>query len=97
MEGNCKSSLKRWRTIFANGDWLQSYLDKDVLDYGYALTYSATGDVWRGERYKSKWYGLREETYADGRWEIGEVFNNEKFGDWRVIERDGTERIDKYY
>ena len=97
MEGNSKSPFKRWRSIFASGDWVVSYQDKDGLDYGYAIAYSATGDVWRGERFKNKWYGLREETYTDGRREIGEVFNNNRFGDWRVIEKDGTETIYQYF
>ena len=58
--------------------------------------YFADGDVWSGETYKDRWHGIRVETYSDGSRRIGEVFNGKRFGDWRVIEKDGTETIDQY-
>ena len=58
------------------------------------VIYYADGDVWSGEAYNGKWHGIRVETYTDGRRQIGEVFNDKRFGEWRVIEKDGTEWID---
>ena len=95
-EWNSESEFKRTRTIFASGNWVLSFRDEDGLDCGYTVVYSANGDVFYGETYKDKWHGIRVETYTDGRRHIGEVFNDGEFGDWRVIEKDGTETIAKY-
>ena len=95
LEWNSKSEFKRSRTIFASGQWGLSYINKDNLDCGYTVVYFVSGNVFYGERYKDKWHGIRVETYTDGRREIGEVFNDKPFGDWRVIEKDGTETIKK--
>ena len=59
------------------------------------VVYSADGTVFYGETYKDNWHGIRVETYTDGRRQIGEVFNDNRFGDWKVIEKDGTETIYK--
>ena len=93
IEENSGSNFKRQRTIFVSGEWQLSYKDKDSLDYGYAVLYFVNGDVWRGELYKNKWHGLLEQTYTNGRKDIGSCLNNKKFGDWRVIEKDGTVNI----
>ena len=95
-EWNSESEFRRSRTIFANGQWELSFRDKDFLVCGYRVVYYANGDVSYGETYKGKWHGILVYTYPDGRREIGEVFNGKNFGDWRVIEKDGTERIDQY-
>ena len=60
------------------------------------VVYYADGDVFCGEAYKNKWHGIRVETYFDGRRQIGEVFKDKRFGDWKVIEKDGTETIERY-
>ena len=96
QEWNSESEFRRSRTIFANGKWDLSFIDKDALDCGYAVVYSADGDVFCGETYKSKWHGIRVETYTDGSRRIGEIFNGKRFGDWRVIGKDGTETIYQY-
>ena len=93
QEWNSKSEFRRSRTILANGQWGLSFRDKDNLDCGYSVVYSEDGVVWSGEKYKDKFHGIRVETYTDGRRQIGEVFNDKPFGDWRVIEKDGTETI----
>ena len=43
---------------------------------------------------KGKMHG-QWEYYTDGCREFGEAFNNHKIGDWKVIEKDGTQRIMK--
>ena len=97
QERNSKSKFKRSRTIFDDGQWVVSYKDKDDLDCGYTVVYFTDGDVWRGEKYKGKWHGIREEvTYAVGEKQNGEVFNDKRFGDWRFIEKDGNEAIYQY-
>ena len=88
--------MRRSRTIFADGQWELSFRDKDNLDCGYTVAYSADGDVWSGETYKDRWHGIRVEAYTDGQRRIGEVFNDKRFGEWKVIDKDGTERIDQY-
>ena len=96
QEWNSKSTFKRSKIILANGQWQLSFRDKDDLDYAYTVAYFANGNVKKGDAYKGKWHGIRVDTYTDGsRW-IGEVFNGEPFGDWKVIEKDGTETIEKY-
>ena len=96
QEWNSTSEFTRSRIIFANGQWELSYRNKDYLNCGYTVVYSADGNVWSGETYKGKWHGIRIETYTDGHRNIGEVFNDIPFGDWKVIEKDGTETIDQY-
>ena len=95
-EWNSKSEFRRSRIIFDDGQWVVSYKDKDNLDYGYTVAYFSNGNVFYGERYKDKWHGIRVDTYTDGRREIGEVFNDNPFGVWKVIDKDGTETIKKY-
>ena len=92
-EWNSKSEFRRSRIIFDDGQWQLSFTDKDSLDCGYEVVYSSDGDIWSGETYKDKWHGIRVETYTDGSRRIGEVFNDKPFGDWKVIEKDGTETI----
>ena len=94
-EWNSESEFRRSRTIFDDGQWVLSFRDEDNLDCGYEVVYFADGDVYYGETYKDKWHGIRVETYTDGSRRIGEVFNDKAFGDWRVIEKDGTETIVK--
>ena len=95
-EWNSKSQFKRSRIIFASGNWVLSYRDKDNLDCGYVVVYSADGDVIYGETYKDKFHGISVQYYTDGSRKIGEVFNNNRFGYWKVIEKDGTETIYQY-
>ena len=95
-EWNSKSSFKRQRNILADGEWQITYLDGDGLDCGYMVVYSANGNVFRGERYKGKWHGQLEEIYTDGRRAIGNNFYEKPYGDWRIIEKDGTEKIVKF-
>ena len=95
-EWNSKSPFKRTKIILANGQWQLSFRDKDDLDCGYIVSYFANGNVFWGEGYKGKWHGIRVDTYTDGHREIGEVFNAKRFGDWRFIEKDGTEKILKF-
>ena len=85
----------RQRTIFTNGDWALGYRDKNQNDCVSTVFYFANGNVERGERCRGKWHG-QWESYTDGRREIGEYFNNIRVGDWKVIEKDGTETIKKY-
>ena len=96
QEWNTKSSFIRQRTIYADGQWQLGYTDKNHLACGYKVTYFTDGLVYWGEQYEDKWHGMRVDCYTDGRREIGEVFKNSKFGDWKVVEKDGTERMDKF-
>ena len=95
-ESNSKSKLKRWRKICANGDWDLGYRDKNEIDYGYKVVYYSNGNVGRWETYKDKLHG-QWDSYIDGCRIIGEHFNNKRSGDWKVIEKDGTETIYQYY
>ena len=88
--------MRRSRNIRGNGERQMSYIDEHVFTYGYIVAYFANGDVWSGEVYKNEWHGLLEKNYADGRKEIGRCFKSKKIGNWRVIEKDGTERIERY-
>ena len=88
--------MRRKRSLLGNGEWHITYIDEHVFAYGYRVVYFANGDVWRGELYKGKWQGPLEKNYADGRKEIGRCFKSKKIGNWRVIEKDGTERIEGY-
>ena len=95
-EWNSKSEFRRWRTIFADGKWVVNFRDKDDLGCGYSVVYFENGNLWSGETYKGKWHGIKVYTYTDGHREIGEVFNDIRIGDWKVIEKDGTETINQY-
>ena len=93
QEWNAKSSFTRQRILFEDGQWVQSYIDEDGLDYGYTVVYFENGNIYRGETFKGKWHGHLEKIYTDGRMGIGSCFNGIPFGDWRVIEKDKTEKI----
>ena len=97
FEYDSSSSLGRWRTIYNNGYWEISYKDKEtLLEYGPAKGYCADGTVFKGEMYEDKEYGYWEVFNAHGYWEIGELFDGEAIGEWKIIKKDGTKETINY-
>ena len=95
MEFECdsESSLERRRIIYSNGDWQISYTNKETqLYYGPRKTYCVDGTVIKDEIYEDKQYGYWEEFNEDGDWYIGQCFDGETIGEWKIIKKDGTKK-----
>ena len=93
MEWNDKSSLMRRRTIFKDDQYVHSYTDKNMLDYGSRMIYHINSNTEKGEVFENKWHGYFEVSYSNGDKEVGRMFNGEEYGEFKMISKNGDEKI----